>query len=258
MFKIKHARTADCVVAGYRLHKSGPDAIGSLLLGLYTTTARWPSVGVIGAFPMAAAARALHRAAAAGHDVRRASLELGRRTDRQPSSRGTRERRRPRAGTPARTCRSCRCGRSWWSRCATTTWRARGSGTPPSSTAGGRTATPESCTYDQLERPVTFELADIVPGLGVMKRLPHAQDLAGVRLPSSWAVRACCTWCGRSSTSRSIPRRLGRPACLGHRFRRWPKLPVPQGFPSDEAVARQHWRRRRCWSWSFPATSSTR
>ncbi|WP_207548914.1 ATP-dependent DNA ligase, partial [Mycolicibacterium fortuitum] len=36
MFKIKHQRTADCVVAGYRLHKSGPDAVGSLLLGLYT------------------------------------------------------------------------------------------------------------------------------------------------------------------------------------------------------------------------------
>ena len=35
MFKIKHQRTADCVVAGYRVHKSGDDAIGSLLLGLY-------------------------------------------------------------------------------------------------------------------------------------------------------------------------------------------------------------------------------
>src|SRR5215210_4830879 len=33
MAKIKHERTADCVVAGYRVHKSGPDAIGSLLLG---------------------------------------------------------------------------------------------------------------------------------------------------------------------------------------------------------------------------------
>ena len=42
MFKIKHQRTADCVVAGYRVHKSGPDSIGSLLLGLYTTTASWP------------------------------------------------------------------------------------------------------------------------------------------------------------------------------------------------------------------------
>ena len=35
MWKIKHERTADCVVAGYREHKSGPDAVGSLLLGLY-------------------------------------------------------------------------------------------------------------------------------------------------------------------------------------------------------------------------------
>ena len=35
MFKVKHQRTADCVVAGYRLHKSGSDAVGSLLLGLY-------------------------------------------------------------------------------------------------------------------------------------------------------------------------------------------------------------------------------
>src|SRR2546426_3971707 len=35
MFKIKHARTADCVVAGFRWHKSGKNAVGSLLLGLY-------------------------------------------------------------------------------------------------------------------------------------------------------------------------------------------------------------------------------
>ena len=53
MFKIKHERTADCVVAGYRLHKSGPDAIGSLLLGLYTDAGDLASVGVVGAFPMA-------------------------------------------------------------------------------------------------------------------------------------------------------------------------------------------------------------
>jgi ATP-dependent DNA ligase len=53
MFKIKHARTADCVVAGYRIHKSGPDSIGSLLLGLYTDSGELASVGVIGAFPAA-------------------------------------------------------------------------------------------------------------------------------------------------------------------------------------------------------------
>ena len=53
MFKIKHQRTADCVVAGYRVHKSGPDSIGSLLLGLYNDAGDLASVGVIGAFPAA-------------------------------------------------------------------------------------------------------------------------------------------------------------------------------------------------------------
>ena len=53
MFKIKHQRTADCVVAGYRVHKSGPDSIGSLLLGLYNEAGDLASVGVIGAFPAA-------------------------------------------------------------------------------------------------------------------------------------------------------------------------------------------------------------
>jgi len=53
MFKIKHQRTADCVVAGYRVHKSGPDSIGSLLLGLYDDAGSLANVGVIGAFPAA-------------------------------------------------------------------------------------------------------------------------------------------------------------------------------------------------------------
>ncbi|GIF76379.1 ATP-dependent DNA ligase [Asanoa siamensis] len=68
MAKIKHERTADCVVAGYRVHKTEPEAIGSLLLGLYDDPANpmlpaayreygggsnLSSVGVIGAFPMA-------------------------------------------------------------------------------------------------------------------------------------------------------------------------------------------------------------
>ena len=52
MLKVKHERTADCVVAGYRPHKSGPDAIGSLLLGLYRDDGQLANVGVVGAFPM--------------------------------------------------------------------------------------------------------------------------------------------------------------------------------------------------------------
>ncbi|GLY13060.1 ATP-dependent DNA ligase [Kineosporia sp. NBRC 101677] len=52
MFKIKHARTADCVVAGFRWHKSGP-IVGSLLLGLYREDGSLQHVGVAASFPMA-------------------------------------------------------------------------------------------------------------------------------------------------------------------------------------------------------------
>ncbi len=52
MFKIKHERTADCVVAGFRWHKSG-DVVGSLLLGIYADDGRLQHVGVAAAFPMA-------------------------------------------------------------------------------------------------------------------------------------------------------------------------------------------------------------
>jgi len=53
MFKIKHVRTADCVVAGFRWHKSGKDAVGSLLLGLFDDGGRLQHVGVTSAFTMA-------------------------------------------------------------------------------------------------------------------------------------------------------------------------------------------------------------
>jgi ATP-dependent DNA ligase len=52
MVKIKHVRTADCVVAGFRWHKSGEDAIGSLLLGLYDAGGVLQHVGVTSAFAM--------------------------------------------------------------------------------------------------------------------------------------------------------------------------------------------------------------
>lgn len=52
MTKVKHERTADCVVAGLRPHKSGP-VVGSLLLGLYDAGGRLQHVGVCASFPMA-------------------------------------------------------------------------------------------------------------------------------------------------------------------------------------------------------------
>jgi ATP-dependent DNA ligase len=53
MIKVKHARTAECVVAGFRWHKSGKDAVGSLLLGLYDDDDRLQHVGVTSSFTMA-------------------------------------------------------------------------------------------------------------------------------------------------------------------------------------------------------------
>ena len=54
MAKIKHARTADCVVAGFRWHKNGPGTlIGSLLLGLWNEEGQLQHVGVTSSFTMA-------------------------------------------------------------------------------------------------------------------------------------------------------------------------------------------------------------
>jgi ATP-dependent DNA ligase len=164
MFKIKHERTADCVVAGYRLHKTGDHAIGSLLLGLYDEHGSLASVGVIGAFPM----------------TRRQELftelqELVTTFEGHPWSWGgsdaPSETRTPRSGETSRwnvgkdlsfvplrpeLVVEVRYDHMEGNRFRHTAqfsrWR-------PDRTS-------ESCTYEQLEQPITFELADIVPGLG--------------------------------------------------------------------------------------------
>jgi ATP-dependent DNA ligase len=54
MIKVKHERTADCVVAGFRWHKAGKnELVGSLLLGLYDDKKRLHHVGVTSAFTAA-------------------------------------------------------------------------------------------------------------------------------------------------------------------------------------------------------------
>ena len=54
MVKIKHVRSADCVVGGFRWHKRGPDRlVGSLLLGLYDASGKLHHVGVTSSFTMA-------------------------------------------------------------------------------------------------------------------------------------------------------------------------------------------------------------
>ena len=53
MIKVKHARTADCVVAGFRWYKDAKDAVGSLLLGLYDDRGVLQHIGVTSSFSMA-------------------------------------------------------------------------------------------------------------------------------------------------------------------------------------------------------------
>jgi ATP-dependent DNA ligase len=160
MFKIKHERTADCVVAGYRLHKSGPDAIGSLMLGLYRGDIL-VSVGVIGAFPMARRKELFVELQPLvtdfeGHPWDWAAHEAGQRTPRKG------EGSRWNAGkdlsfVPLRPERVVEVryehmeGERFRHTAQFNRWRPD--------------RTPESCTYDQLDQPVTFSLDDIVPGI---------------------------------------------------------------------------------------------
>jgi ATP-dependent DNA ligase len=58
MKKVKHARTADAVIAGFRWHKSGP-VVGSLLLGLYNAEGELQHVGVTSSFTVARRAELL-------------------------------------------------------------------------------------------------------------------------------------------------------------------------------------------------------
>jgi ATP-dependent DNA ligase len=77
MIKVKHVRTADCVVAGFRWHKQGPGTlVGSLLLGLYDDAGTLHHVGVTSTFTMstrrqlAQELEPLRRNALAGHPWR--------------------------------------------------------------------------------------------------------------------------------------------------------------------------------------------
>ncbi|AEV72634.1 ATP-dependent DNA ligase [Mycolicibacterium rhodesiae NBB3] len=162
MFKIKPERTADCVVAGYRVHKSSDEAIGSLLLGLYSGDGTLASVGVIGAFPMAKRRELFTELQPLittfdEHPWNWAAHMSGERTPRRN------EGSRWNAGkdlsfVPLRPERVVEVrydhmeGERFRHTAQFNRWRPD--------------RDPRSCTYDQLEQPVTFSLGDIVPGLG--------------------------------------------------------------------------------------------
>jgi ATP-dependent DNA ligase len=158
MFKVKHERTADCVVAGYRVHKSGKDRIGSLLLGLFNDAGDLASVGVIGAFPMARRKELFDELQSLvttfdDHPWAWAKQEEGARTPRAG------ETSRWNAGkdlsfVPLRPVRVVEVrydhmeGIRFRHTAQFVRWRPD--------------REPESCTYEQLEEPVKFDLADVL------------------------------------------------------------------------------------------------
>jgi bifunctional non-homologous end joining protein LigD len=162
MLKIKHVRTADCVVAGYRTHKTGDDLVGSLMLGLYDDSGSLMSVGVIGAFPMARRRELFEElqplvTSFDDHPWAWAQEESGTRT---PTSGATS---RWNAGkdlsfTPLRPERVVEVkydhmeGVRFRHTAQFVRWRDD--------------RDPRSCTYEQLEEPVSFDLADVLGDRG--------------------------------------------------------------------------------------------
>ena len=151
MLKVKHERTADCVVAGFRWHKDG-EGVGSLLLGLFDDDGTLHHVGVASSFTAARRRELVDELAPLRE--RRARRPPVARVGRPPGRGAGRRAACPAAsaaGTPRRTCRGSRCAPSWWPRSATSTCSAAASATAPASCGSGPTARPQSCTYAQLD-----------------------------------------------------------------------------------------------------------
>jgi ATP-dependent DNA ligase len=174
MTKIKHERTADCVVAGYRPYKRDPQAIGSLLLGLYDDPANprvpdemrsWTdgslltSIGVIGAFPMEVR-RSLYVelqdlvTAFDDHPWAWAKEMVAHAANHTPGSRWNAGQKKDLSFVPLRPERVVEVrydymeGFRFRHTAQFVRWRPD--------------RTPESCTYDQLDEPAPFDLTEVL------------------------------------------------------------------------------------------------
>ncbi len=161
--KIKHARTADCVVAGFRWHKNGPGTlVGSLLLGLFDDTGRLNHVGITASFTnekrraLVEELAPLRENALDGHPwAEWAEWEAQARASgqRMPGATSRWNRDRELTWEPLRAERVCEVAYDHLQgdrfRHATTFLRWR----PDKA--------PDQCRYDQLETTAPFELAEI-------------------------------------------------------------------------------------------------
>ncbi|GGI47991.1 ATP-dependent DNA ligase [Agromyces flavus] len=163
MFKIKHERTADCVVAGYRWHKSG-DVIGSLLLGLYDDDGRLQHVGVSASFSMARRRALVDELAPyveadlARHPWGEWAGQEAQRTGRMPGAVSRWSAGKDLSFVPLRpelvveVAYDHMEGDRFRHTAQFRRWRAD--------------RTPESCTYAQLEAPAGLDLGEILPVRG--------------------------------------------------------------------------------------------
>ncbi|MFD8509395.1 ATP-dependent DNA ligase [Streptomyces sp. NPDC059687] len=160
MFKVKHERTADVVVAGYRFHKSGP-VVGSLLLGLYDDRGALQHVGVAAAFAMKRRAELvqelepLRMDEAAGHPWAAWSDEAAHETARLPGAPSRWSGKKDLSWVPLRPERVAEVAYDHMENGARFRHTARFRRWRPD-------RTPESCTYAQLEEPVRYDLAEIL------------------------------------------------------------------------------------------------
>ena len=168
MLKVKHERTADCVVAGFRWHKSGP-VLGSLLLGLYDPAGNLQHVGVVAAFSAKRRAELVEELAPwrenalDGHPWQHWAEAAERGA--QPAEGGGEPRRQPGA-------------QSRWNAGKDLTWQPlrpeRVVEVRYDHMEGTRfrhttqfvrwrdDRAPRSCTYEQLVEPVRYDLADVL------------------------------------------------------------------------------------------------
>ncbi|MGD7707999.1 ATP-dependent DNA ligase [Microlunatus sp. Y2014] len=164
MMKVKHERTADVVVAGYRLHKtSTPDKplLGSLLLGLYADDGELQHVGVAASFTAARRAELIAELAPLVCDL--ADHPWGKwhewaiaNPDRSPGTQSRWSAGKDLSFTPLRPERVLEVkyeameGRRFRHTAHFKRWRTD--------------RDPLSCGYDQLEQPVSYDLAEVLGG----------------------------------------------------------------------------------------------
>jgi ATP-dependent DNA ligase len=159
MIKVKHARTADCVVAGFRWHKSGEGIVGSLLLGLYDAKGTLHHVGVTSAFTMvvrkqlASILGPLRDRALDGHPWREWADESGRGMARMPGAQSRWSAGKDLSWEPVRLERVCEVkydhlqGDRFRHAAVFLRWRPD--------------RQPADCRYDQLEVTAPYELEKV-------------------------------------------------------------------------------------------------